>query len=150
MRDDMIKSLVRTFKGPSNDPRMSHISRPMPRDLPDEQVLAAIDIALAANPNPAYLVETLPAALKQVTGRDLQVLDRTSRDVTGAFTKATVMIRDGEVGHWPGYDQLAYPMLARDARTDATRDALAAAEGKEQPAPKAGWEPPPALPRRGR
>ncbi len=146
----MFKSLVRTFKGPSNDPRMAHISRPLPRDLPDEQVLSAIDIALAANPNPSYLVETLPAALKEVTGRDLEVLDRTVRDVTGSFTKATVMIRDGDVGHWPGYDQLAYPMLARDDRTDATRDALAAAEGEAAPAPKPGWEPPGALPRRGR
>jgi len=146
----MFKSLVRTFKGPSNDPRMSHISRPLPRDLPDEQVLAAIDIALAENPNPSYLVETLPAALKQVTGRDLEVLDRTVRDVTGSFTKATVMIRDGEVGHWPGYDQLAYPMLARDRRTDATRDALAAAEGEPATAPKPGWAPPSPLPRRRR
>jgi hypothetical protein len=146
----MFKSLVRTFKGPSSDPRMAHISRPLPRDLPDEEVLAAIDIALAENPNPSYLVETLPAALKQVTGRDLQVLDRTVRDVTGSFTKATVMIRDGEVGHWPGYDQLAYPMLARDARTDATRYALAAAEGEPPPAPQPGWAPPPPLPRRRR
>ena len=84
----MFKTLVRTFRGPSNDPRMSHISRPLPRDLLDEQVLAALDIALAENPNPSYLVETLPAALRQVTGRDFEVLDRTVRDVTGSFTKA--------------------------------------------------------------
>lgn len=145
----MFKSLVRTFKGPSADPRMTYISRPLPRDLPDEQVLEALDVALAENPNPAYLVETLPAALKQVTGRDLEVLDRSARDVTGAFVKTSVMIRDGDVGHWPGYDQLAYPMLAREASVEQARAAIAAAEGSEPaPPPKPGWEPPPPLPRR--
>ncbi len=138
----MFKSLVRTFKGPSNDPRMRYISRPLPRDLPDEQVLAALDIALGANPDPAYLVETLPAALREATGRTFEVMDRSVRDVTGSFLKTSVMIRDGGVGHWPGYDALAYPMLARDARADDARAAIAAAEGQEAAAPKPGWEPP--------
>ena len=91
---------------------MAYISRPLPRDLLDEQVVEALDLALAANPNPAYLVETLPAALQQVTGRDLQVLDRSVRDVTGRLQQGQVMIRDGDVGHWPGYDAMRYPLLA--------------------------------------
>ncbi|HEU5315065.1 MAG TPA: hypothetical protein VFX49_03090, partial [Chloroflexota bacterium] len=69
-------------------------------------------------------------------------------DVTGAFTKTLVMIRDGDVGHWPGYDAMAYPLLARDVRADEARAAIAAAEGDEPPARKAGWEPPPPLPPR--
>ena len=90
----MIKSLVRTFRGPSRDPRMAYISRPLPRDLPDEQVIAALELALAVDPNPAYLVETLPPALRQVTGRErLEVLDRSVRDVTGAFAKTLVTSR---------------------------------------------------------
>ena len=48
----MLKSLVRTLEGPSRDPRMAYISRPMPRDLPDEQVLEALEIALAGRPQP--------------------------------------------------------------------------------------------------
>ena len=32
----MLKSLVRTLRGPSRDPRMAYVSRPMPRDLPDD------------------------------------------------------------------------------------------------------------------
>lgn len=148
----MFKSLVRTFKGPSRDPRMAYISRPMPRDLLDEQVVEALAIALDADPNPAYLVETLPAALKQVTGRDLQVLDRSVRDVTGAFTKTLVMIRDGDVGRWPGYAAMSYPLLAPSAKAERTRAAIAAAdatEGSEAPAgPKPGWAPPPPVERR--
>jgi len=62
----MINSLIRTLKGPTRDPRMALISLPLPRNLPDEQVLAALEIALAADPNPDDLVETLPAALRQV------------------------------------------------------------------------------------
>ena len=144
----MIKSLVRTFKGPSRDPLMTYISRPMPRDLPDEDVLAAIEIALRTDPNPAYLVETLPAALKEVTGRDLQVLDRSVRDVTGAFSRAQVMIRDGDVGRWPGYDAMSYPLIAPSDKAEATRAAIVAAdapEGHAEPpaGPKAGWAPPP-------
>ncbi len=146
----MIKSLVRTFKGPSNDPRMTYISRPLPRDLPDEQVLEALAIALAANPDPAYLVETLGPALQQVTGRTFEIMDRSVRDVTGAFVKTLVMIRDGDVGHWPGYDAMAYPMLARDARAEEARAAIAAAEGDAAPPRKAGWEPPPPLTSRER
>ena len=149
----MLKSLVRTLRGPSRDPRMTYISRPMPRDLPDEQVLQAIDIALAADPNPAYLVETLPAALKQVTGRDLQVLDRSVRDVTGAFTKVQVMIRDGDVGRWPGYDAMSYPLIAPSEAVEAARAAIVAADAAssdQEPPPgrKPGWEPPPAPDRR--
>ena len=152
----MFKSLVRTFKGPSRDPRMASISRPLPRDLPDEQVLEALEIALATDPDPAYLVETLPPALKQVTGRDLQVLDRSVRDVTGAFTKSRVMIRDGDVGAWPGYAAMSYPLLAPTDKAEATRAAIAAAadasaeEQDDAPpsSPKPGWAPPPPLERR--
>src|SRR5687768_7539335 len=150
----MIKSLVRTFRGPSRDPRMAYISRPLPRDLPDEDVIAALELALAVDPNPAYLVETLPPALRQVTGREsLQVLDRSTRDVTGAFGKVQVMIRDGDVGHWPGYDATSYPLLLPAAKAEGTRAAIAAAAASagnvEAPSgPKPGWEPPPPLPRR--
>ena len=141
----MLKSLVRTFRGPSRDPRMTYISRPMPRDLPDEQVVEALEIALAENPNPAVLVETLPPALKRVTGRDLQVMDRSVRDVTGAFIKVQVMIRDGDVGLWPGLAATAYPLLVPSERAEQTRAAIIAADTPEAatpPGPKPGWEPP--------
>ncbi len=149
----MIKSLVRTFRGPSRDPRMTYISRPMPRDLRDEDVVAALEMALATDPNPAYLVETLPPALKQVTGRDLQVLDRSVRDVTGAFSKIQVMIRDGDVGMWPGYAAMSYPLLSPTARAEQTRAAILAADatdgaGEAPAGPKPGWEPPPPVVRR--
>jgi hypothetical protein len=147
----MLKSLVRTFRGPSRDPRMAYISRPLPRDLPDEQVVEALDLALAADPNPAYLVETLPPALKQVTGRDLEVLDRSVRDVTGAFTKTQIMIRDGDVGFWPGYAAMSYPLIPPSAKADETRAAIAAADaGEDAPpaGPKPGWAPPPPVKRR--
>jgi hypothetical protein len=149
----MFKSLARTFRGPSRDPRMAFISRPLPRDLPDEPVVEALGIALAANPNPAYLPETLPPALKQVTGRDLQVMDRSVRDVTGAFTKTMVMIRDGDVGRWPGYAAMSYPLLAPTSKAEETRAAIAAADSAgddaEAPAgPKPGWAPPPPPERR--
>ena len=148
----MIKSLIRTFKGPSRDPRMAYISRPLPRHLPDEQVLEALDIALAANPDPAYLPETLPPALRQVTGRDYQVLDRSVRDVTSTFTKTQVMIRDGDVGRWPGYDAMSYPLLTPSEKAKETLAAIVAADrpaGEEPPpAHKPGWEPPPSPERR--
>jgi hypothetical protein len=148
----MLKSLVRTFRGPSRDPRMTYVSRPLPRDLPDEEVVAALEIALAADPNPAYLVETLPAALKQVTGRDLQVLDRSVRDVTGAFSRVQVMIRDGDVGRWPGYDAMSYPLIAPSEQAEAARAAIIAADASSTDAapagPKPGWEPPPPPARR--
>jgi hypothetical protein len=145
----MIKSLVRTLKGPSRDPRMALISRPLPRNLLDEQVLAALEIALSADPNPDDLVETLPAALRQVTGHDYQVLDRAASDVTGSFRRSQVMIRDGAVGLWPGYAARAYPLLAPSPHTQRTRAAIAAAEGSaDTPSPtnpvgKPGWAPPP-------
>ena len=142
----MFKSLVRTFKGPSRDPRMAYISRPLPRDLPDEQVVEALEIALAVDPDPAYLVETLPPALRQVTGRELQVMDRTVRDVTGAYTKTQVMIRDGDVGSWPGYAAMSYPLLAPSAKVEETRAAIVAAGAEDEAAdvagPKPGWAPP--------
>ena len=149
----MFKSLVRTFKGPSRDPRMAYISRPLPRDLPDEQVVEALEIALATDPNPAYLPETLPPALKQVTGRDLQVMDRSVRDVTGAFTKTMVMIRDGDVGRWPGYAAMSYSLLAPSDRVEETRRAIVAADAPAGDAeaplgPKPGWAPPPPPARR--
>ncbi len=149
----MLRSLIRTFRGPSSDPRMSFVSRPLPRDLPDEQVIEALEIAFGVDPNPAYLPETLPPALKQVTGRDLQVMDRTTKDVTGAFGKTQVMIRDGDVGHWPGYDAMSYPLLAPSTKAEQTRAAIVAADatGTEAVAPegpKPGWSPPPSI--RGR
>jgi len=139
----MFKSLVRTLKGPSRDPRMAYISRPLPRGLTDEQVLAALDIALGRDPDPAYLVEALPQALREVTGHTYEVLDRSTGDVTGTYTRTMVMIRDGSVGLWPGYAARAYPLLARDARHEETRAAIAEAEGAVAPQRKAGWEPPP-------
>lgn len=148
----MFKSLVRTFKGPSRDPRMAYISRPLPRDLPDEQVVEALELAFDENPDPAYLVETLRPALMKVTGRDFEVLDRSVRDVTGAYTKTFVMIRDGEVGSWPGYAAMSYPLIVPSDKAEATRAAIIAADatdGDEAPAgPKPGWAPPPPLERR--
>jgi hypothetical protein len=138
----MLKSLVRTFMGPSRDPRMAYISRPLPRDLPDEQVVEALGIALEVNPNPDYLVETLPDALKQVTGRDLQVLDRSVRDVTGRYAKTMVMIRDGDVGLWPGYAARSYPLIRPSERAAETAATIEAAEGVAAPKRKPGWEPP--------
>jgi hypothetical protein len=149
----MLKSLVRTIRGPSRDPRMAYISRPLPRDLPDEQVVEALELAFAREPNPAYLVETLPPALRKVTGRDLQVMDRSVRDVTGAFVRVQVMIRDGDVGRWPGYDAMSYPLLAPSDKAEETRAAIVAADAagaeKAEPAgPKPGWAPPPLRDRR--
>ncbi|HET6379754.1 MAG TPA: hypothetical protein VFH63_01800 [candidate division Zixibacteria bacterium] len=148
----MISSLIRTFRGPSRDPRMAYISRPLPRGLTDEEVLEALDRALAANPDPAYLVETLRPALREVTGRDYQVLDRSVHDVTGTFSKTMVMIRDGDVGLWPGYAARAYPLLKPSPKAEETRRAIAAAEGSgaDQPSPtnpvgKPGWKPPPPI-----
>jgi hypothetical protein len=152
----MLKSLMRTFRGPSTDPRMAYISRPLPTGLTDEEVLAALDLAFESNPDPHFLVETLHPALVQVTGREYQVLDRSVRDVTGAFSKTMVMIRDGSVGLWPGYEARAYPLLAPSPRAEEARRAIAAAEGDEpaEPSPtnpvgKPGWAPPPPLPARG-
>lgn len=140
----MLQSLKRTFLGPSRDPRMAYITRPLPRQLPDDDVLAALDIALAENPNPAYLPETLPAALREVTGHDYQVLDRSTRDVTGAYAKTLVMIRDGDVGRWPGYAAMAYPLISPSDKARETVEAIAAAEGEEpRPQRLPGWEPPP-------
>ena len=149
----MFKNLIKTLKGPSSDPRLRYISRPLPRDLPEEQVIEALEMAFEADPNPAYLPETLPPALKLVTGRDLQVLDRSVRDVTGAFEKNYVMIRDGDVGRWPGYDAMSYSLLAPSAKMEETRAAIAAADSPKsedaKPAgPKPGWSPPPPVPRR--
>jgi hypothetical protein len=135
---------------------MSYISRPMPRDLPDEEVLAALDLAFERDPNPARLVETLPPALKEVTGRDLQVLDRSVQDVTGAFNKVQVMIRDGGVGLWPGLEALSYPLLTPSDKAKETleaivaadtADAVASGEEREPAGPKPGWEPPPPVAR---
>jgi hypothetical protein len=147
----MLRSLIRTVRGPSNDPRMAYISRPLPAGLTDEEVLAALELAFAANPDPHFLVETLRPALRQATGRDYQVLDRSVGDVTGAFGRTMVMIRDGAVGLWPGYEARAYPLLARPGKADETRRAIAAAEGEgegAEPSPtnpvgKPGWAPPP-------
>jgi len=127
---------------------MAVISRPLPRDLRDEQVLAALDLALRVNPDPAYLVETLRPALRTVTGRDFAVLDRSSRDVTGSYTRTSIMIRDGEVGLWPGYKARAYPLLAPSPKREEARAAIVAESGgAEAPARKPGWEPPPPLTR---
>jgi hypothetical protein len=132
---------------------MEFISRPLPKGLLDEDVVASLAIALERNPNPASLVEELPAALREVTGRDYQVLDRSTRDVTGAFAKTMVMIRDGDVGLWPGYAARAYPLLDRSGLVDETRREIAAAAGVDgQPSPtnpvgKPGWAPPPPIER---
>ena len=133
---------------------MAYISRPLPRDLPDEQVIAALELALAVDPNPAYLVETLPPALREVTGREnLEVMDRSVRDVTGAFAKTSVMIRDGDVGRWPGYAAMSYPLIAPSTKAEETRAAIVAADAapgtEASPAgPKPGWAPPPPIERR--
>jgi hypothetical protein len=116
---------------------MQYISRPLPRDLPDAQVVEALDRALAVNPDPYYLVETLPAALREVTGRDFEVLDRSVQDVTGTHLRRAVMIRDGDVGHWPGYDAMRYSLLASPKEAAAAR-----AELSEPPSRMAGWAPP--------
>lgn len=143
----MLSSLIRTFKGPSRDPRMAYISRPLPRGLTDEQVVQALEIALARDSDPAYLPETLPPALEEVTGRRYQVLDRTVADVTGTFRKTQVMIRDGDVGRWPGYAAMSYPLLAPPDTIEETRAAIVAADTADGDAPaatrKPGWEPPP-------
>ncbi|HEY7847562.1 MAG TPA: hypothetical protein VIC83_05155 [Candidatus Limnocylindria bacterium] len=148
----MVRSLIRTIRGPSRDPRMEFISRPLPRGLRDEDVVAALEKALDRNPDPAYLVETLPDALREVTDRDYQVLDRSTWDVTGAFGKTMVMIRDGDVGLWPGYAARAYPLLSAPGRSEEARREIAAAAGVEdgQPSPtnpvgKPGWAPPPPI-----
>jgi hypothetical protein len=148
-RGPMFKSMIRTFRGPSRDPRMAFISRPLPRYLTDEEVLAALDLALERDPDPRYLVESLRPALQEVTGHDYEVLDRSVRDVTGAFSKPMVMIRDGSVGLWPGYAARAYPLLADQQRAEDARQAIAAAAGEEdrEPSPtspvgKPGWAPP--------
>jgi hypothetical protein len=69
------------------------------------------------------------------------------RDVTGAYAKTQVMIRDGDVGSWPGYAAMSYPLLAPTARVEETRAAIAAAGSEDDAAepagPKAGWAPPP-------
>jgi len=147
----MIKSLIRTLRGPSQDPVMAYISRPLPRALLDEDVVAALRKALEVDPRPTTLVETLPAALREVTGRHYQVLDRSVRDVTGAFAKTAVMIRDGDVGIWPGHAARAYPLLRPSERAERTRAAIVAAAGSgaaeapsaTSPVGKPGWAPPP-------
>ena len=134
----MVRSLWRTLMGPSRDSRMQYVSRPLPRDLPDAVVVEALDRALANNPDPYYLVETLPAALREVTGHSYEVLDRSVQDVTGAHVRRTVMIRDGDVGHWPGYDAMRYSMLASPEQAAVARQALAGS-----PSRMPGWEPRP-------
>jgi hypothetical protein len=150
----MFKSLIRTFAGPSRDPRMAFISRPLPRRLLDEQVVAALELALAEDPRPETLVETLPGALRAVTGYGYEVLDRSTRDVTGAYRRTQVMIRDGDVGLWPGYRARAYSMRAPSKTTEAARAAIVAAEhpgataggpSPTSPVGKAGWAPPPSV-----
>jgi len=143
----MIKSLIRTIRGPSRDPRMTYVSRPLPRDLRDEDVVRALELALSMNADPAYLVDTLGPALREVTGADYEILDRSVRDVTGSYGKVMVMIRDGEIGIWPGHAARAYPMLAAPAHEE-TRAAIAAADGEPvapsptSPVGKPGWRPP--------
>jgi hypothetical protein len=145
----MLKSLKRTFMGPSRDPRVvSYISRPLPRYLADEDVVAALDIALAENPDPRYLVETLPPALLKVTGRSYNVLDRSVQDVTTSYTKTMVMIRDGDIGLWPGFAARSYPLIRPPEKVDATAAAIEASEGESGAQAgkpswyKTGWEPP--------
>jgi hypothetical protein len=47
------------------------------------------------------------------------------------------MIRDGDVGHWPGYDAMRYSLLASPEEAAAARAALS-----EPPSRMAGWAPP--------
>jgi len=129
----MFKLLSRIVRVPSNDPRMTYISRPLPRDLPDEEVVAALDLAFQRDPDPRALVETLRPALREVTGRDYEVLDRSTRDVTGRYQKLLVMIRAGDVGHWPGYELMAYPLLAPSAKAEEARAAIAEAGTDGEP-----------------
>ena len=117
---------------------MEFISRPLPRDLPDATVVEALGRALTENPDPYYLVETLPKALREVTGRDYEVLDRSVQDVTGTHLKRAVMIRDGDVGHWPGYDAMRYSLLASPEQAAAAREVLSEPASRMR-----GWEPPP-------
>jgi hypothetical protein len=72
--------------------------------------------------------------------------------VTGAFGKTQVMIRDGDIGLWPGYAARAYPLLDRSGRMEQTRRQIAAASGvpagepsATNPAGKAGWAAPPPI-----
>ncbi len=52
------------------------------------------------------------------------------RDVTGAFSKMQVMIRDGDVGSWPGYAAMSYPLLAPSQKVEETRAAIVAADAR--------------------
>lgn len=137
----MLKKLSRIVRVPSSDPRMTYVSRPLPRDLADEDVVAALELALSRDADPRFLAESLPPALREVTGRDYQVLDRSTRDVTGAYRKLLYMIRDGDVGRWRGYDAMAYPLLAPSAKTEETREAIAEgdAEGEGSAPVGARW-----------
>jgi hypothetical protein len=144
-RAPMVRSLFRTLVGPSRDPRMAYISRPLPRHLLDADVEAALERALDANPDPGYLVETLPPALLAVTGRDYEVLDRSTFDVTAAYRKTQVMIRDGAVGIWPGHEARAYPLLDRPA--GGPPKPAGPPPSPTSPVGKPGWAPPP--PREG-
>jgi hypothetical protein len=107
------------------------------------------EIALAANPNPDDPVIAADH-WRQVTGHDYQVLDRAASDVTGQFRRTQVMIRDGAVGLWPGYEARAYPLLAPSSQVERTRAAIVAADGTASdaasptsPVGKPGWAPPP-------
>lgn len=140
-RAPMVRSLFRTLAGPSRDPRMAFISRPLPRHLPDAQVVAALELALDANPDPGYLVETLPPALRAITGREYEVLDRSTFDVTATYRKIQVMIRDGAVGIWPGHQARAYPLLDRSA--GGAPKPVAPPPSPTSPVGKPGWAPPP-------
>jgi hypothetical protein len=63
------------------------------------------------------------------------------------------MIRDGDVGLWPGYAAMAYPLIVPSDKAEETRAAIIAADAApgtaEAPAgPKPGWAPPPPPDRR--
>jgi hypothetical protein len=73
--------------------------------------------------------------------------------VTGAFMKVQVMIRDGDVGRWPGYDAMSYPLITPSEEAEAARAAIIAADVASSDdvapsGPKPGWEPPPPPDRR--
>ncbi len=85
-----------------------------------------------------------------MTGRDYEVLDRSVRDVTGAFTKTMVMIRDGDIGLWPGFAARSYSLIRPSDRAAETAAAIQAGEGAEAPKRKPGWEPPAPTTRRER
>ena len=144
----MLKSLVRTLRGPSRDPRMAYVSRPMPRDLPDEQVIQALEMALGADPNPS------PPRRDAASGAQA---GHGSRSAGAGPVRARRYRRLHEgAGHDPRWRRRQLARLRRDVVSAsaairgrrAARAAIIAADtasSDQAPpsGPKPGWEPPP-------